>query len=326
MAEVPVPVLRDGDILIKMAACGVCGTDLMKVYDGSVEKPVQLGHEIVGTVEAVGPGVSGLRTGTRVAAAHHAPDFSSHYSQRGSDTQDPVFKASNVDPGGFAELIRVPAQLVPHTVLPVPTGIPTLRATFMEPLACCIRALERVPVKSGDTVLVIGVGAIGLLFVPLIRSKDANVLAADINPDRLAAAAEWGASGTFVVGKDDIPAASKQQSGGRGVDVVVLTATNPATLELALDSVRDGGTIIPFGVKPGMSPAFDFWRIYRREISIVTSYSATPAGLAEAMRILSQPGFELEKTISQVVPLADASRGFELLHKGLTTKVIVTAD
>jgi L-iditol 2-dehydrogenase len=325
IADIAEPLLRDGDILLKLEACGICGTDLMKVYDEKTAKPVQLGHEIVGIIAGVGHGVTSYKPGMRVAVAHHAPDSQSHYSRRGSETQDPHFKATNVDPGGFAELIRVPAELVPHTVHLVPDHVPAMRATFMEPLACCLRAIERAPVEMGDTVLVVGVGAIGMLFLPLIISAGATVVAVDVKPDRLRMARGWGAHETLTADKDDVAVVAKRSSGGRGADIVILTATNPATLGLALDSVRDGGTIIPFGVKPGSTLPFDFWQIYRREISIMTSYSATPAGLAQAMKLLSGAGFEFEKTISEVVPLAQGPHAFERLHSGKATKIIVSA-
>lgn len=325
IADVAEPLLRDGDILLKLEACGICGTDLMKVYDEGTTKPVQLGHEIVGTVAGVGTGVTAFEPGMRVAAAHHAPDFQSHFSTRGSETQDPHFKATNVDPGGFAEVIRVPAELVQHTVHAVPDHVPSLRATFMEPLACCLRALERVPVRKEDTVLVVGVGAIGMLFLPLVLGAGATVVAVDVKPDRLDMARDWGAQETLAAGRDDVAAVAKKRSGGRGADVVILTATNPATLGLALESVRDGGTIIPFGVKPGSILPFDFWQIYRREISLVTTYSATPAGLAQAIKLLSGAGFEFEKTISEVVPLGQAPQAFEKLHAAKVAKIIVSA-
>ncbi len=311
--EVPAPPLAEGELLVRMVACGICGTDLMKVYDPAVAKPVQLGHEIVGIVAETRS--ARFAVGQRVAVAHHAPDYSSHYTKRGSATQDPVFKSSNVVPGGFAEFICIPADLVPHTVHSIPESMPDLRAVFMEPLACCLRALERVPVRSGDTALVVGVGAIGLLFVPLLRDLGANVVASDVRAERMELAARWGA----VSG--DVHAVSH----GRGADVVILTVVNEATLHLALRSVRDGGTLIPFGVKPGMMPVVDLWQMYRREISLVTSYSATPEGLKQALEILARPGFELETTISHQFELDEAAEGFALLHKAQASKVVVTA-
>ncbi len=320
LADVSVPTLGNGDLLIEMLACGICGTDVMKVYDPSVAKPVQLGHEIVGQVVMGNPHFT---KGQRVAVAHHAPDLSSHYSKRGSATQDPAFKSSNVFPGGFAEFIRVPMDLAQHTVFILPEDMPTARAAFMEPLACCLRALDRVPVQADDTVLVVGAGAIGLLFVPLVQHVGGRVVVADVREDRLQVARDWGAVATGLVGRDDVAVSCKAQSQGRGADVVILTVVNQATLEIALQSVRDGGWIIPFGVKPGMVPAVDLWQMYRREVSLVTSYSATPDGLGRAFALLSKPGFELEKTVSHQLPLVNAAEGFAMLHDAMASKVLI---
>jgi L-iditol 2-dehydrogenase len=324
VVSVPVPEIGDSEILVRMSGCGICGTDLMKVYDAATPKPVQLGHEITGTVEKVGNGISSLVQGQRVAVAHHAPDYHSHYTRRGSPTQDPAFKASNIEPGGFAEFVRVPANLVPHTVIAVPGHVPDERAVFMEPLACCLRALDRVPVAAGDSALLVGAGAIGLLFVPLLLSQGVATAIADVRPERLDMAKQWGASQTALADSDDTAAASRKVSDGRGVDLVILTVVNAVTLELALLCVRDGGWIIPFGVKPGMMPPVDLWQLYRREVSLVTSYSATPEGLARAMATLAGPGMELESTVSHRLPLLQAAHGFELMHKGQASKVIIT--
>jgi L-iditol 2-dehydrogenase len=322
--DVPEPVAGPGEILVRMALCGVCGTDLMKVFDPDTPKPVQLGHEIVGRVAALGEGVTRFRVGQRVGVAHHAPDYGSHYARRGSPTQDPHFKKSNVSPGGFAEVVRVPADLVPHTVVPVPEHMPDERAVFMEPLACCLRALDRVTLREGDTVLIVGVGAIGLLFLPLLRDRSVTVLAADTRRERLAAATAWGAAEGFLAGADDVAKGAKAATDGRGADLVLLTATNAATIALALDSVRDGGVILPFGVKPGMMPPVDLWQLYRREVSITTSYSATPEGLARAMAILARDEYALEKTISHRLPITRAGEGFALLHDLKASKVVIS--
>lgn len=322
--DVAEPTAGPGEILVRMALCGVCGTDLMKVYDADTPKPVQLGHEIVGRVSSVGAGVTRFRVGERVAVAHHAPDYGSHYARRGSPTQDPQFKSSNVAPGGFAEVIRVPADLVPHTVVPIPDHVSDERAVFMEPLACCLRAMDRVPLREGDTVLIVGVGAIGLLFLPLLRDRSVTVLVADTRAERLEVAAAWGAGAGFLVNRDDVAKGTKSATGGRGADLVLLTATNAATIALALESVRDGGVILPFGVKPGMMPPVDLWQLYRREVSLVTSYSATPEGLARAMAILARSGYALEQTISHRFPISEAEQGFALLHDMKASKVVVT--
>ncbi len=323
VVERSAPQVGVGELLVTLNACGICGTDVMKVYDAGVSKPAQIGHEIVGTVLEAG---GGFVKGQRVAVAHHAPDYGSHFSRRGSETQDPVFKSSNVDPGGFAEIIRVPADLVPHTVHVIPDKMPELRAVFMEPLACCLRALDRAPVSAGDTVLVVGVGAIGLLFVPLLRDRGVSIVATDVREDRLLLAEQWGATAVPGFGKDDIVQETMQRCSGRGADLVILTVVNQSTLELALAAVRDGGVIVPFGVKPDTLLQFDLWQTYRREISVVASYSATPDGLKRAMVLLARDGFAFETLVSHVISLREGQRGFDLLHDALASKVVIVPD
>jgi L-iditol 2-dehydrogenase len=317
------PVRKPGDLLVALRACGICGTDVMKVFDPSVPRPVQIGHEIVGQVLFDG---SGLSKGQRVAVAHHAPNPNSHYARRGSETQDPAFKSSNVEPGGFAEIIRIPAELVPHTVHAIPDEMPDLRAVFMEPLACCLRAIERGRVAEEDTVLVVGVGAIGLLFVPVLRNLGAKVIATDVRDDRLQMATAWGASAALNADRDDIASEVHRLSASRGADLVILTAVNRQTFALALATVRDGGTIIPFGVKPGTELPVDLWQTYRREISFVASYSATPTGLKRSMALLRQPGFAFETVVSHNLPLAQGQAGFDMLHHARASKVVLTAE
>lgn len=326
VVDVPPPEIGPGEALIALDACGICGTDISKVYSASVAKPVQLGHEIVGGIVAVGAGVERLEVGQSVAVAHHVPDFASHYTRRNSAPQDALFKRSNIDPGGFAELIRAPALHVQHTVLPLPGGMPPLRGVFMEPLACCLRALDRVSVTEGDTVLLVGAGAAGLLFVPPLCDRSAAVHAADVRPERLEAARRWGAEAGYRVGAEDIPAAVRRASEGRGADLIILTVLSAATLGLALEAVRDGGTVLLFGVKPDTLIGADFWQIWRREINLVSSYSATPDLFPRALAILRRPALSLEETISHLVPLKEAARGFQLVHDGQASKVVITRE
>jgi L-iditol 2-dehydrogenase len=314
VTETDLPKLTPGDILLRMKLCGICGTDVMKVYDASVPKPVAIGHEIVGVVEV---GAGHFKKGMRVAAAHHAPDQNSHFSKRGSETMDAVFKSSNVDPCGFAEFIRVPASLVPHTVHTIPNSMSDERAAFMEPLACCIRATDRAGVTFGDTVVVVGVGAIGMLFVPLTQSLGAQCVVVDQREERLLIAEGWGAHRL-----ENLRALTE----GRGADQIILTIVTQATLQLALDAVRDGGRIITFGVKPGATFDIDMWQIYRREISILSSYSATPSGLARAMVLLTGDGFAFEQLVSHRFDLMQAQRGFELLKNAQASKVLIESN
>jgi L-iditol 2-dehydrogenase len=317
-SEAPSPAA--GEVIVRLTLCGVCGTDTAKVF-GAYPKPQKLGHEIVGTVHALGAGVNRFATGQRVALAHHVPDPQSHYSRRGSETMDPQFKSSNIDPGGFSEFIRVPAMHVAATVFAIPDAMTDAQAVFMEPLACCLRATDRMNLLSGDSALVIGVGAIGMLFAPLLREHGVATIAADIREDQVTRAREWGA---IDGGTADLPAICKRHTEGRGVDAVILTIVNDATLQLALSSVRDGGKLMLFGCKPNENLQVPFWDCFLREINQLTSYSATPDGLARAMELLSKPSFsQLETLVSHRFPLVEAQQAFDTAWQGRASKVVV---
>ena len=327
VATIPTPALAPGDIRIGLRACGVCGTDLMKIFTPSVAKPVGIGHEVVGVVETVAPEVTAWQPGMRVAVAHHAPDPASHYTRRGSGPMDPAFKATNIDPGGFAEQIRVPAVLTAQTVVAVPDHVPDLRAVFMEPLACCLRALDRAPVQEGDVALIVGAGAVGMLFVPLLRDRSATVIAADIRAAPLSQAAAWGADTVLLDG--DISAAvdaAHRRSQGRGADLVILTALTPQTLALAQHAARDGGTVLLFGAKPGSVIDVDMWDVWRRELNLVSSYSSTPDLLPRAMAFLATDRWPLEKLVSHTLSFDNANDAIELAQRGQAMKVVVTLD
>lgn len=316
------PVLGDGEILVELRACGICGTDIAKIYDPYFKKPVQLGHELVATV--VERKSERFKIGDRVAIAHHAPDYNSHYTKRGSGPMDPHFKRSNIDPGGFAEFIRVPEALVQNTVVAIPRHVPDQRAVFMEPLACCLRALDRVSLIEGDTALIVGVGAVGILFLPLLRDLKVKSLVLDMRKERLALANAWGATESCLAHKIDTTELAKRYSEGRGVDIVILSVFTKQTIATAMQAVRDGGTVLIFGSKPDNQITIDWWEIWRREINLITSYSATPDLMPRAMVLLAREDYALETLISHRIPLHDAQHAFDLVHQGKASKAIIT--
>ncbi len=324
--EAPVPAIGPGELLLQMEACGVCGTDLTKVYVEGAKRPAALGHEVVGRVAAAGAGVA-LPPGTRVGLAHHVPDAASHYTRRGSGPMDPGFRTSAIEPCGFAEWIRVPAAQVRETLLPLPDDLPTLRAVFLEPLACCLRALDRIALREGDTALLVGAGATGRLFAPLLRDRAVTLLAADIRPERLEMASAWGARAGLLVGRDDLAAAARAAGAGRGVDVVILTAVTPEVWAQAQAAVRDGGTLLLFGTKPDAIPAaqlpVDLLSLWQREVNVISSYSSTPDLLPRALALLRRPGWALEAMVSHCLPLEQAAEGLALAEAGRSAKVVL---
>jgi L-iditol 2-dehydrogenase len=320
--ETDTPRIGPGEVLVKLNACGICGTDALKIYNTGYSKPQKLGHECVGTIVEIGAGTTRFAVGQRIGFAHHVPDYGSHLTRFGSGPMDELFKQTNIDPGGFSEFIRLSALHVQHTAVAVPDSVPDMRAIFMEPLACCLRALDRVPLREGQSALVVGVGAIGMLFVPLLRDRSVTTLVSDLRTERLALAKKWGAR-DGVLATDDVSAVCKRHTDNRGVDCVILTALNQATFDAALATVRDGGTIILFGGKPATELKFDAWKLFIREINLVTSYSTTPELLPRAMALLSRDGYPLEQLVSHVLHLDEAAVGFELVHKAQASKVAI---
>jgi L-iditol 2-dehydrogenase len=306
-----------------MHACGVCGTDVGKVFTPGYPRPTKLGHEVVGTVVEVGAGVERFQVGQRVAMAHHVPDYNSHYSWHGNESMDPQFKRTNIDPGGMAEFIRVPALNVQSTVLPVPDTIPDLRAIFMEPLGCCLRALDRVPLREGDTALIFGVGAVGMLFVPLLRDRSIHTLATDLRKERLETARHMDPRLVMLSANQDIAVITRTQTEERGADLIILTAANATIFETALAAVRDGGTILLFGGKAGVALSFDAWNLLTREINIITSYSSTPSTLHRALAILERDEYAFEQVVNPVLKLDQAAQGFDLAYQAEASKVAI---
>jgi len=169
LREWPDPAAGPGELLIRMRGCGLCGSDIAKFVSGA-RAPAVFGHEVVGEVARVGAGVTRFAAGQRVVVAHHVPCFDCHYCRRGSPSMCPHFKRVNLDPGGFAELVRVPAPNVEHATFALPAELSDETASFTEPLACCLRALRRAGVAAGDTALVVGLGSIGCLFAQALRA------------------------------------------------------------------------------------------------------------------------------------------------------------
>jgi L-iditol 2-dehydrogenase len=324
IVELPLPEAGPGELQVRVSACGVCGTDLLKLYSPAVAKPIQLGHEVVGVVADIGPNVEGWRVGQRLALAHHVPCHVCHYCRHGNYSMCMAFKASNIRPGGFSEYVLAPAAHVAHTALALPDDMPDARAVFVEPLACCVRAIKRVRLLPGDTALVVGAGAIGLLFLALLRSRPIQLAALDLRTDRLELAQEWGAALALGPADGATPARLRAATGGRGVDLAILTVANVATFAQAIGLVRDGGTILIFGAKPGDPPAaIELWELYRREIAVITSYSPAPADLHESLELLRRPDFTLERLVTHQLPLEQIDDGMRLARAQQALKVLV---
>ncbi|MCL5677353.1 MAG: alcohol dehydrogenase catalytic domain-containing protein, partial [Firmicutes bacterium] len=172
--ERDIPEIGPGEVLVQVKTCGVCGTDIHKAVTKSVPTPIVLGHELAGVIVKTGPGVDGFQGGDRVYVAHHVPCFTCHHCRRGHHTLCKQFKETNIDPGGFSEYIRVPVENTRHSMGLIPDDMPFEVAALVEPVACCVRGVNRLDLHTGDSVLIMGAGSIGLIHAQIVKARGAG--------------------------------------------------------------------------------------------------------------------------------------------------------
>lgn len=322
LGDWPEPRIGMGEMLVRVSGCGLCGSDILKVTSPATKGPAVFGHEVVGVVVDVGAGVTGFTRGGRVVVAHHVPCFGCHYCRRGSPSMCRHFKLSNLDPGGFAELCRVPAPNVEHAAFALPDSMNDETASFTEPLACCLRAVKRSGAAPGDAVLVVGLGSIGCLLARAFSLAGAAVFGTDLVTGRRALGRRAGAR---VPEEDaELDAALRQATDARGVDIVVLTAGGASLLRWAAGRVRDGGQIHYFAGGPGESLPLSLADLYQRELTISATYSSSPVELREAFDLLSNGTVNVDGLITHRLPLGQLARGVELMQCQEAVKVYIT--
>lgn len=320
--EWPTPQVREGEVLLRLHGCGLCGSDLAKLAAPDPSRPAVLGHEVVGRIVEVGAGVSTLSLGDRVVAAHHVPCGACHYCRRGSESMCRAFKASNLDPGGFAEYVRVPAANVRAATFKIPSHVSDEAASFVEPLACCLRAVRRARVEPGDSAVVVGLGSIGCLFVQLLKRAGASVVGVDPLGDRADLAKRLGADAAGP--RESAKAWVSELSGDRGADVFVVTGGGADVLPLAAELTRDGGAIHYFAGGGGDRLPLPLETLYHRELTVTATYSSSPATLAEAFRLIVDGDVSVEGLITHRLPLERLAEGVDLMRRHEALKVYVT--
>lgn len=316
LEELPRPKVGPGELLMKVMACGICGSDLLEWYRLKTA-PRVLGHEATGLVEEVGKGVTRYKIGDRIFVSHHVPCGECRYCLSGHHTACETLHTTNYYPGGFSEFILVPKINVERGVYLLPSGMSFEVGTFVEPLACALRGQRIAGVREGDSVLVLGSGVAGLLHVQLARLRRAGlIVATDLSEYRLRAARRFGAD-EAIHANEDVPNRIKELNDGRPADKVIVCAGARAAAEQALRSVDRGGTILFFAVPPpGQEvalPLVDFWR---NEITIRTSYGAAPNDLEEALALLTRRELDVESMITHRFGLSESQRAFELAVGG----------
>jgi L-iditol 2-dehydrogenase len=313
LEEMPTPQIGPGEVLVKVLACGVCGSDVMEWYRIN-KAPLVLGHEATGEIVEVGGGVGQFKVGDRVFVSHHVPCNTCHYCLSGNHTVCDTLRSTNFDPGGFAEYIRVPSINVDRGVFLLPDNLSFEDGTLIEPLACVVRGQRLLNIESGHTVIVIGSGISGLLHILLAHATGAGkVIATDMNEYRLNMARKFGAD-LVIPADEDVPSHLLKLNENRLADrVIVCTGAIPA-LNTALQSVDCGGTVLFFApTDPGVDLPIRFNDFWRNGITLTSTYGASPIDIVTAIELISTKRITVNEMITQRLGLADTGAGFQLV-------------
>ena len=311
--EMPVPEVGPHDALMKTKACGICSGDIMPWY---IEKkaPLVLGHEPAGEVVEVGKEVASFKAGDRVFVHHHAPCFICRHCKKGNYVHCNTWKNSKIIPGGLAEYILIPRINLENDTLNLSVKLSYEDGTLIEPTACVVKALKRVNIRDGDTVLVIGLGIMGQLNILLARKYGAErIIGADTVPFRLQKAKESGADDVIDVSKIDLLDALKNLTDGELADIVIVGPNSVEAMRQGLSATGAGGRVLFFTpAKPGERLIVDPNDLYFRDINIITSYSCGPTDTADALEIIEEGIVRANKLVTHKFPIERTEDAFRL--------------
>ncbi len=316
IVELPIPEIGVGELLVRLRACGLCASDVMEWYM-KPRAPVYPGHEPVGVIAAVGEGVQGFMVGQPVFVHHHVPCMVCHFCQRGSFSQCATFRSTRLYPGGLAEFIRIPAANVQLDVLPLPGDLTFEAATLIEPLACCVRGINRAAIQPGDSVLVLGAGSNGLMLAQLAQQRGAiPVIIVDPIPYRRQRALEVGIDYVLDPQQESLLEQVFAVNSGRRPDIVIVTPSSIGAMKQGVELAGPGGTVLLFAPSPPSEVlAITPHNLFFQEITLRTSYSAGPYETRLALDLLRNGRIRAEQVITHRFVLQDAAQAFQLVAK-----------
>ena len=327
LRETPEPHLSEGDVLVKMEASGICGTDLEKI-DGRLGKGGILGHEVSGTIQETSKSITDYAPGDRVVAHHHVPCYKCAACRNGDLTLCDEFKKTNFDPCGLATYFRVPKYNVERgAIVPLPDQLTFDEGAMIEPTACCIRAIRRARLRRSDNVLVVGLGPTGLTQVQILRNEtNGKIIGTDVIGSRLEMGSKIGADQTLDPRTDNVAETVGRLTAG-GVDVALVATGNEKALDQAFASVRRGGKVLLFGAPSvGASYRLDVSTLFTHQISLISSYSCVEPDMHEAIRLVTEGRISVSALVSDRFRLREADKALQHARSSKTAiKTIVTA-
>ena len=323
--EMATPEINEDEVLVEMKACGICGSDLMDWYLKS-RAPLVLGHEPAGVIAKKGLSVKNFNVDDKVFVHHHVACMTCHYCIHGDYTLCEQFHKTHIEPGGFGEYFKVPAPNLQIDTLKVPETMSFEEATFIEPVGCCIRALKKCNIQTGDSLAIIGVGAVGIIHVALSKVFGAEkTLVSDLIDYRLNVAKQYGADITINPVKEDLDAVVKAETDGKGVDIAVVTAPSLEAYKAGLSVCRKGGKLCVFApIEPGKYLQISPKELFFSEIQIIPSYSTSHLETRTALKLIKSGRMNVKRLITHRFKLADVTKAFKTASESKESlKVIV---
>ena len=333
--EVPVPEVHEGEVLIKVAACGICGTDIKKIFQRYVEPPQILGHELAGTVVAVGAGVRKFKLGDRVMSFHHIPCGRCFFCEKRLFSQCQQYKTTGLtggftpNGGGFGEYVKAMPWVAERGIVALPDDVSFEQATFIEPINTIVKAVEKARVQSQETVLIIGCGPIGLQLLMVSKTLDARIYTSDPMASRRAKSLELGAVESFDPIGGKLMAEIQARTEGRGADAVLVAVAHPAVVVEALAAARPGGRILLFAANDPVSKIeFPAAAVGIDEKEILGSYSAAVDIQESAAELVLGKKLPVMEIVTHRFPLARIQEGLELAARPTeeSLKILITHE
>ncbi len=326
--EIENPTLGSGDILVQMHACGICGSDLEKVFGEYGQPSMRLGHEPAGIIIDVSSDVTEFKKGDRVFTHHHVPCYSCHLCKHGNETMCSKYYETNLSPCGLSEEYVVPKWNVDHGgVLKIPDSMSFEEAAMIEPLACCVRAWTKYSYQEGDSVAIFGVGPTGMMHVMLAKSKKfSKIFCFDVNDFRLGFARKFNITASINSLDENRKQRILDHTEGKGVDVAIVATSSLKALEDAIDVVRKGGAVMMFGVpSKDAQIVLNMSKIYSKEITLVTSYAASDNDTKEALRLIESSQIDVKQLVTHTYSIQDSQKAFDHARSGDNAmKIIIT--
>lgn len=323
--DLPIPTIKDDEALVEMKACGICGSDLMDWYLKD-RAPLVLGHEPAGVMVKRGKKVDTFDVGERVFVHHHVACLTCHYCRHGDYTLCEQFHKTNIDPGGFAEFFRIPSANLKVDTLRIPESMSFEEATLIEPVGCCLRAMKRSHVQTGDSAVVVGAGATGLIHVALLRLFGASrVIVSDLIDYRLETARKFGADVAVNVQKENLKEIVEAETDEIGADLVIVTAPSLEAYKAGLGVCRKGGELLVFApTMPNKFLEVSPKDLFFTEVKLIPSYSTSHLETRMALELMESGRLNVRGLITHRYPLADTAEGFRMAREGRNyLKVVV---